>query len=661
MFVLVARDASGRVVGSLNLDQARRYVGRSPECALTLPSTGVSRIHASVYYDGQAVVVNDEGSANGVRVDNHPISGPTLVGGGNVIQISEFTLRVEASSASQPPPQPSSPLVVAGAQQVDFDTQLEPMSATPVGFELLGCNGPYEGSRFAIDRPLMTVGRVEKSDIVIEEPSVSRRHAQLRIVEHSNRMTLLDLRSHNGTFVDGRRVKRIDVEIGSIIRFGDVAFRLERIDRGSRPKSEARPRLMLAAVAAILIIGAAAGAGYWRQHQRARAVPNQPKTNPLLQRTLQVREMLATVQQRIDSRNWSAAVDAADEVLKIDPLNTRAKDLRGQAIGELDHERNYNSGLRLFSVGGFDSLKRAKEVLKKIPADSAYHLEVRSKLRAIDEKLASGYRVEGVSRCKARYWEQCQAALCTYFTMVPIEEPIINEPRLRAMLVKAQRKLGRRAEPCKAPRLVGDQNRSEDQIAALAKRYEDPAVRKVVRLYVEGKIDAAVAGLKRLRGTSEQISLVKRQLLIARGKYLEGAGAHRERDADRADAAWQAARDADAQFVPKGVESYYSKQIKNSLASLYFELGEQQYKAERHKEAFKLWTKGKRANPRHDGVLSGLLRLESMAEKLVREAREAHGQGQKDLALRKLKLASAICQEERPLATEIEALLRAIQ
>ena len=58
--------------------------------------------------------------------------------------------------------------------------------------------------RFVFDKPEVTLGRVAGNDVVLAHASVSRRHA--RIVVKSEKFILVDLKSTNGTLVNGRRV-----------------------------------------------------------------------------------------------------------------------------------------------------------------------------------------------------------------------------------------------------------------------------------------------------------------------------------------------------------------------------------------------------------------------------------------------------------------------
>jgi DNA-binding CsgD family transcriptional regulator len=67
------------------------------------------------------------------------------------------------------------------------------------------------------------VGRSFQCDVIMDHPSVSRRHAE--ITPKGTRFLVTDLRSRNGTFVAGERiVGKAEVEQGQRIRFGNLEF-----------------------------------------------------------------------------------------------------------------------------------------------------------------------------------------------------------------------------------------------------------------------------------------------------------------------------------------------------------------------------------------------------------------------------------------------------
>jgi FHA domain-containing protein/uncharacterized protein DUF1707 len=76
----------------------------------------------------------------------------------------------------------------------------------------------------------VTLGRSRDCDCVLAEPSVSRRHAELR--REGGRWLLHDLGSRNGTRVNGvRLLDEAEVCPGDRVSFGDARFRLGEAPR----------------------------------------------------------------------------------------------------------------------------------------------------------------------------------------------------------------------------------------------------------------------------------------------------------------------------------------------------------------------------------------------------------------------------------------------
>lgn len=71
---------------------------------------------------------------------------------------------------------------------------------------------------FKIDKDEITIGRNNANDITIDNLAVSDRHA--RIVRDKTGYYLEDLKSTNGTFVDGRKVSRVGLEERQEITIG---------------------------------------------------------------------------------------------------------------------------------------------------------------------------------------------------------------------------------------------------------------------------------------------------------------------------------------------------------------------------------------------------------------------------------------------------------
>jgi FHA domain len=83
--------------------------------------------------------------------------------------------------------------------------------------------GPDRKLLIALSDDVMHIGRGLTAELRLDETSVSRRHAIL--VPRPAGARILDDRSSNGTFVNGRRIQQIDLHNGDVIVVGRVVLR----------------------------------------------------------------------------------------------------------------------------------------------------------------------------------------------------------------------------------------------------------------------------------------------------------------------------------------------------------------------------------------------------------------------------------------------------
>ncbi len=89
------------------------------------------------------------------------------------------------------------------------------------------------GTAHELAEELITIGRAPDNAIVIDDPSVSSRHAQLELGGETYR--LKDLESTNGTRVNGIPITETVLRFDDRIRFGGIEARFEPDTRGSQP------------------------------------------------------------------------------------------------------------------------------------------------------------------------------------------------------------------------------------------------------------------------------------------------------------------------------------------------------------------------------------------------------------------------------------------
>jgi pSer/pThr/pTyr-binding forkhead associated (FHA) protein len=83
--------------------------------------------------------------------------------------------------------------------------------------------GDEETIRIPLGTDAVHIGRGISADLHLDENSVSRRHAI--IVHRPTGARVLDDRSSNGTFVNGRRIAQAELADGDVILLGRVVLR----------------------------------------------------------------------------------------------------------------------------------------------------------------------------------------------------------------------------------------------------------------------------------------------------------------------------------------------------------------------------------------------------------------------------------------------------
>lgn len=88
----------------------------------------------------------------------------------------------------------------------------------------VGMDHPLIELKLGINR----IGRSPDADFTIPHPTVSGLHCELVLMEDG--VTIRDLESTNGTFVDGTRVRESRLSTGQVVRIGDVELVVESTD-----------------------------------------------------------------------------------------------------------------------------------------------------------------------------------------------------------------------------------------------------------------------------------------------------------------------------------------------------------------------------------------------------------------------------------------------
>ena len=141
---------------------------------------------------------------------------------GTSLPAGTFRRQLGPFALIQRPPSETSSAVLAPTRAVDPGTMEMGMLSLLFEFEdlLVATLPPLKAT------DMLSIGRLPDCDVVLDDGSVSKNHAQLRWSEAERRCTVKDLGSRNGTFVNGASIAEREAVLrdGDILSFGYVQF-----------------------------------------------------------------------------------------------------------------------------------------------------------------------------------------------------------------------------------------------------------------------------------------------------------------------------------------------------------------------------------------------------------------------------------------------------
>lgn len=221
------------------LPTRRVVIGRDDACDIRLDGEGVSRRHCSIAPVPGGYLLTDE-SSNGTLANGERISRTHILDDGDILRLHNEELRFEllvhhGENGSAPGGSRAATAVMDLSRLRDGtlspDDRRAALRASPTAsLEII--RGPFSGASFHIERPVCSIGRGEQSDVRLRDESVSSAHATL--LRKGNTWYVVDLRSANGTFVDGYRIAgERELSTGATLRVGAVEMMFRSFSNGA--------------------------------------------------------------------------------------------------------------------------------------------------------------------------------------------------------------------------------------------------------------------------------------------------------------------------------------------------------------------------------------------------------------------------------------------
>jgi pSer/pThr/pTyr-binding forkhead associated (FHA) protein len=221
------------------LPARRIHIGRDESCDVVVRGNSVSRRHVSVVPVAGGFMLRDE-SANGTQVNGVRVVGTYLLGHGDVVRIQDDELRVELDAAAPPSVARADKTTLLDLSHImPGVTEAEARAAANrtlvASLEIV--RGPFTGACFQVERAVCSIGRSEENDVRIRDDAVSLTHATL--LRKRGAWFVVDLRSMNGTFVDGSRVSgERELHPGARLRVGTVELVFRAFASAAEPQAE---------------------------------------------------------------------------------------------------------------------------------------------------------------------------------------------------------------------------------------------------------------------------------------------------------------------------------------------------------------------------------------------------------------------------------------
>jgi ABC-type multidrug transport system ATPase subunit/ABC-type transport system involved in multi-copper enzyme maturation permease subunit len=203
--------------GSTVVNPGKPYViGRDKSADIQVVGSKVSRSHLRLEFNGNSWKAIDLGSSNGTFYDSKPFEELEIYG-----QISIFLGGDAGQEIRLHPLQLGSMKVKESSRKASVPNGDQTLIATALEGYL--DKREDQTTRIRLQQRIR-IGRDSTNDWHIDDLTVSRFHSE--IVQNDNGgFDLVDLRSANGSFINGVSVKRREIEIGDLISIGGVTRR----------------------------------------------------------------------------------------------------------------------------------------------------------------------------------------------------------------------------------------------------------------------------------------------------------------------------------------------------------------------------------------------------------------------------------------------------
>jgi pSer/pThr/pTyr-binding forkhead associated (FHA) protein len=198
------------------LNHGANRIGTASDGAVVLTHAEVAPKHCVIHVTGTGANLQVPEGGGPVTVNGRPVTDIMALRGGDQVGIGPVVAKFVVVEAARG---------VAGgtdaAAGADEDTGATRVRMAVPKFVLRGVSGAVFGKVFPVAGPT-AIGRAPECDISVQGEEISRRHALVKPTPDG--LSVEDLGSSNGTYVNGKRVQQAFLNPGDELKLDTVRF-----------------------------------------------------------------------------------------------------------------------------------------------------------------------------------------------------------------------------------------------------------------------------------------------------------------------------------------------------------------------------------------------------------------------------------------------------
>ncbi|MFC3195578.1 FHA domain-containing protein [Marinicella sediminis] len=202
----------------VELKPGKYTVGSSADADFTLEDKGLADIHATITIENNECEISIDNPARLVSVNGKLVKTNKEVREGDLLIASQLHMK----------------LVSSDQVEEEDDNRTRIRMALPK-FILRGVSGAYFGKTYPL-RGSTIMGRHSECHICVNADGISRKHVQIDV--EPDGLTVKDLGSSNGTFVNGKKVESGELKVGDELKIDNIRFLVQTPGMAEPAQSE---------------------------------------------------------------------------------------------------------------------------------------------------------------------------------------------------------------------------------------------------------------------------------------------------------------------------------------------------------------------------------------------------------------------------------------